>query len=152
MKYYLNIGSNLGDRKQNLLSAIQAIECKLQATAQASSIIESTAWGFDSDNTFLNIGIAIDSDIIPEEMLRITQSIEKTLGSATHRNYDGSYCDRLIDIDIIAVDEETIESENLTIPHPRMHLREFVLAPMTQLAPHWNHPILHKTASQLLNK
>ena len=66
MKYYLNIGSNLGDRKQNLLSAIQTLESKLQATAQASSIIESTAWGFDSDNTFLNIGIAIDSDIIPE--------------------------------------------------------------------------------------
>ncbi|MBE6310283.1 MAG: 2-amino-4-hydroxy-6-hydroxymethyldihydropteridine diphosphokinase [Bacteroidales bacterium] len=152
MKYYLNIGSNLGDRNQNLLSAIQTLESKLQATAQASSIIESTAWGFDSDNTFLNIGIAIDSDIIPEEMLRITQSIERNLGSSTHRNPDGSYCDRLIDIDLIAVDEETIESENLTIPHPRMHLREFVLAPMAQLAPHWNHPILHKTASQLLDK
>ena len=152
MTYFFNIGSNLGDKGHNLRTAIQAIESKLQATAQASSIIESTAWGFESNNTFLNIGIAIESNIAPLEMLRITQSIEQSLGSATHRNPDGSYCDRAVDIDIIAIDNQIIDSEHLTIPHPRMHLRNFVLAPMAEIAPSWIHPILKKASAQLLSE
>ena len=152
MHYFLNIGSNLGYREQNLRQAIEALESELCATAQVSDIIETPAWGFESANSFLNVGLVIKSPIEPAEVLKITQSIESRLGSAMHRNPDGTYCDRAVDIDIIAIDEITINSTALTIPPPRMHLREFVLRPMSQLAPNWTHPILRKTAIQLLEE
>ena len=151
MKYYLNIGSNLGNRHENISHAVKALETALKSTITLSTAISSTAWGYCSENTFLNVGAAFDSNLSPHEVLSITQNIERELGSATHRNADGSYCDRLIDIDIIAVDNLTIDTPDLTIPHPRMHLREFVLRPMVELAPLWEHPILHKTPQQLLS-
>jgi 2-amino-4-hydroxy-6-hydroxymethyldihydropteridine diphosphokinase len=85
-------------------------------------------------------------------MLTITQRIERELGSASHRNADGSYCDRLVDIDIIAVDDIVVNTPTLTIPHPLMHKREFVLAPMAELAPQWIHPTLHKSVAELINE
>jgi 2-amino-4-hydroxy-6-hydroxymethyldihydropteridine diphosphokinase len=152
MTFYLNIGSNLGDCTANLHHAIEALESALHTSAQVSSIIESQAWGYSSDNIFYNIGVAIDSDIAPQEMLTITQRIERELGSASHRNADGSYCDRLVDIDIIAVDDIVVNTPTLTIPHPLMHKREFVLAPMAELAPQWIHPTLHKSVAELINE
>ncbi len=152
MKYYLNIGSNLGDCRLNLQHAIEMLENSLQAKSEISSIVESVAWGYESKNIFHNVGIMIESNISPQEMLLIAQHTEKMLGSTSHRNADGSYCDRIVDIDIIAIDEQVIDSESLTVPHPRMHLRDFVLRPMAELAPLWTHPILHKTATQLLQE
>lgn len=152
MIYFLNIGSNLGDCKTNLHRAIEAIESALHTSAQVSSIFESPAWGYESENTFFNVGIAIESNITPQMMLDITQGIERALGSSTHRNLDGSYCDRLVDIDIIAVDDIVVNTPTLTIPHPLMHKREFVLVPMAQLAPQWTHPTLTKTTIQLLKE
>lgn len=151
MKYYLNIGSNLGNRHENISHAVKALETALKSTITLSTAISSTAWGYCSENTFLNVGATFDSNLSPHEVLSITQNIERQLGSCSHRNADGSYCDRLIDIDIIAVDNLIIDTHDLTIPHPRMHLREFVLRPMIELAPYWIHPILHKTPQQLLN-
>lgn len=151
MKYYLNIGSNLGNRHENISHAVKALETALKSTITLSTAISSTAWGYCSENTFLNVGAAFGSNLSPHEVLSITQNIERELGSATHRNADGSYCDRLIDIDIIAVDNLTINTPELILPHPRMHLREFVLRPMVELAPLWKHPILHKTPQQLLS-
>lgn len=145
MKYYLNIGTNLGDKVHNLRQAVTRLEAALAATATVSSIFESDAWGYESTNTYMNIGVAIESDIAPHDMLRLTQRIEHDMGSNAHRNADGSYCDRVIDIDIIAIDELVIDTPELTIPHPRMHLRDFVLIPMTEIAPHWKHPLIHKT-------
>lgn len=72
------------------------------------------------------------------------------MGSGSHRSVTGTYADRIIDIDIIAVDETVISTPKLTVPHPHMAQRRFVLEPMAEIAPHWTHPILHKTASQLL--
>lgn len=144
MIYYFNIGSNLGNKTNNLLQAISQLETALASKARVSSIIESDAWGFESKNTFMNIGAAIESDIAPHDMLKLTQQIERDLGSNVHRNHDGSYCDRLVDIDIIAIDDLVIDTPELTIPHPRMHLRDFVLRPMAELAPDWIHPLLPK--------
>ena len=152
MTFYITIGSNLGDCTANLRHAIEALECALHTSAQVSSIIESQAWGYSSDNIFYNIGVAIDSDIAPQEMLTITQRIERELGSASHRNADGSYCDRLVDIDIIAVNDIVVNTPTLTIPHPLMHKREFVLPPMAELTPQWIPPTLHKSVAELINE
>lgn len=151
MIYHLNIGSNLGNRKKNIINAITMLKEAINANIKQSNFIESEAWGFDSDNKFMNIAIAFESDITPMEMLNITQGVEKQTGSNIHRNIDGSYCDRLIDIDIIAIDELIIEEATLTIPHPRMHLREFVLRPMSELFPDWIHPSLKKSITELLS-
>lgn len=152
MKYYLNIGSNLGDKKVNLLNAIEAIEKALAVASQISDVIESEPWGFSSHNSFLNIGLAIESNLEPLKMLSLLQNIERHLGCSSHRNADGSYADRIVDIDIIAVDENVLRTPKLTIPHPLMHKRAFVLQPMIQLAPLWVHPIFLKTAQELLNE
>ena len=141
MHYYLNIGSNLGNKADNLQQAVSLLEKALVVSAKVSSTIESEPWGFDSNNTFMNVGVMIESNIEPLEMLKIVQKIERDLGSEAHRNDDGSYCDRIVDIDIIAVDDLVINTPELTIPHPRMHLREFVLRPMQELAPDWKHPL-----------
>lgn len=141
MHYYFNIGSNLGNKAQNLKQAISLLEEALASPATVSNIIESESWGYDSNNTFLNVGVMLKSNIEPLEMLKITQKIERDLGSEIHRNDDGSYCDRIVDIDIIAIDNLIIDTPELTIPHPRMHLRDFVLRPMQELAPNWQHPL-----------
>lgn len=148
MIYYFNIGSNLGNKADNLHQAITLLEKALSSKASVSTIIESKAWGFESENTFMNIGAAIESDIAPLDMLKLTQQIEHDLGSHSHRNDDGSYCDRLVDIDIIAIDNLVIDTPELTIPHPRMHLRDFVLRPMAELAPQWTHPLLHDSTNK----
>ena len=150
MVYYLNIGSNLGVREVCVAEAARAVEMAVGAVARWSVPMESEPWGYESENAFLNMGMAVECDIAPVDMLAITQGIERDMGSAVHRDADGGYCDRSVDIDIIAVDDVVMECEVLTIPHPRMHLREFVLKPMMELAPDWIHPILHKTPSQLL--
>lgn len=144
MHYYFNIGSNIGDKTENLRQAVNRLETALAHKATVSSIVESEAWGYESINTFLNIGVMIKSDIKPLDMLKITQQIECDLGGAKHRNNDGSYCDRTIDIDIIAIDDLVINTPELTVPHPRMHLRDFVLHPMAELAPNWQHPLRNK--------
>lgn len=146
---FLNIGSNLGDRRKNLSKAVSAIE-KEFGYFELSHAVDSRPWGFESENDFLNIGMMIISDLQPVEILHKLQEIERELGSESHRNPDGSYADRLIDIDIIAIDDMVFDTPELQVPHPRMSERRFVLEPLAELAPFWRHPLLHKTPGQLL--
>ena len=147
---FLNIGSNLGNRRMNLSRAVAAIE-KEFGYFELSHTVESEPWGFDSPNGFLNVGMMVISDLEPLEILHCLQEIEKKLNPASHRNPDGSYADRYIDIDIIAIDDLIVDTPELTLPHPRMDKRSFVLEPLAELAPFWRHPILHRTPSQLLS-
>lgn len=114
------------------------------ATLRLSGFIQSEPWGYDSDNTFLNVGLAVDitDDTYPLDILDDLQAIQDKISPASHRDKSGKYIDRIIDIDIIAIDEITFNHPRLTIPHPRMHLRDFVMKPMRQLAPHWRHPLI----------
>ncbi len=144
MKYYFNLGSNLGNKPQNLNEAIALLEKELHTKAKRSSIVESEPWGFESENSFMNIGIIMESNIAPLEMLKIIKRIERKMGSEKHRNQDNSYCDRLIDIDIITVDNIQINTPELTIPHPRMLMRDFVMLPLKELNPDWTHPDINK--------
>ena len=138
MTIYLNIGSNLGDRRGYIDEAIRLIaEAFPKAILRRSDVVESAPWGFESSQPFLNIGIALDYpvDIDPRYLLATFQDIERRVSPTPHRNADGSYRDRCIDIDIIAIDCLTISSDSLTIPHPRAWERPFVMEPLRQLAP-----------------
>lgn len=134
---YLNIGSNQGDRQANIGKAVALIAdafplCKITATPP----IESKPWGFESSFSFVNVGVALHNfSGSPMCLLRALQKIEKLISPASHRKADGSYADRIIDIDIVAIEGNPVLGEassvslstpSLQIPHPRAHLRDFV--------------------------
>ncbi len=129
---YLSLGTNLGDKEYNLKSAIHEISMRIGAVTAQSAFIETEPWGFESDNTFLNAAIKVETDRTPMQVLRITQKIERELGR-TSKSVNGIYHDRLIDIDILLYDELSISTPSLTIPHPRMHERDFVQIPLKQI-------------------
>lgn len=150
---HINIGSNIGDRLALIGQAVAAVELIFNTPATCSAPTESEPWGFDSPNGFINIGVNIEvGEMTPEEVLQRLLQAQAQIDSSPHRNADGSYADRLIDIDLIAIDSVVADTPELTLPHPRMHLREFVLRPMTQLLPHWRHPLLNATPAELLNR
>lgn len=142
MNYYINIGSNLGDRRMNLSRAVSMIENRF-GWFELSHSMESEPWGFESPHKFLNIGMAFISDKEPEEVLATLQEIEKRLSPESHRKPDGSYADRKVDIDIMAAEEYDkatdssrllrIETESLTLPHPHLDERPFFLEPFKEL-------------------
>ena len=134
MHYFINIGSNIGPRVLSISKATRAVE-KRFGYFEISHKVESEPWGFDSTNVFCNIGMMFISDKTPEEVHGILQEIERRLDPRPHRNADGSYRDRTIDIDIVAVDELQIDTETLKVPHPHLAERRFFLEPMAELAP-----------------
>ena len=150
MIYYLNIGTNLGDRHANIAAAVAALEQRTRGAVHVSDAVETPAWGFSSPNDFLNVGVSLKSHIRPLDMLTLLKDIERTMGSSIHRDAAGNYADRIIDIDIVAIDEMVVDEPTLQVPHRHLAQREFFLRPMAQLAPHWMHPLLHKSATQLL--
>ena len=151
MNYYLNIGSNIGDRRDNLYRAVVALAAGTGGCA-VSSIVESEPWGFESDNRFMNLGVSLCSDMEPQQMLDRIHEIERRLGSASHRDEQGGYIDRVVDIDIVAIDDMVIDTPTLQVPHPHLPDRDFFLRPMMQLAPDWRHPVTGLTAAQMLEK
>ena len=150
MNYFLNIGSNIGDRRDNLYRAVVAMAAGTGGCV-TSGIVESEPWGYESANRFLNMGMWIGSGIPPLAMLDRIHDVERQLGSGNHRDDHGNYIDRLVDIDIMAIDDLVIDTPALQVPHPRMHLRDFFLRPMAELAPGWIHPITGLTAAQMLH-
>lgn len=145
----INIGSNLGDRRLNLSRAMRAVGTGF-GDFEMSHLVESAPWGFDSTNSFLNIGMAFHSDLPPAEILARLQEIERSISPASHRNPDGSYADRVVDIDIVAIDREVIDTEVLTVPHPHLPKRRFFLEPLAELAPGWTHPLSGLDAAGML--
>lgn len=148
--FIIGLGSNIGKREQIIMQAIALIGERVGTVEAQSSMYQTQAEGFESDNLFMNAVITVRSALEPHEALSRTHQIELDLGCSTHRNADGSYCDRSLDIDLIACDDIVCHDDTLTLPHPRMHQRSFVLEPLCEIAPQWLHPILHRTASELL--
>lgn len=146
-KVILSLGSNVGNRLENIEACLQLIHHKIGLILRVSSLYETPSWGFDS-SPFYNCAILIHSSFSPEKILRKITSIEKEMGRI--RKIKQGYEDRIIDIDIIAQDNTIIESENLIIPHPQMQNRQFVLQPIADLQLDWEHPILHKSIKELL--
>jgi 2-amino-4-hydroxy-6-hydroxymethyldihydropteridine diphosphokinase len=146
-KVYLSIGSNKGNRSVLINKAIDEIEKKIGTIISRSSIYQSKSWGFDS-NDFYNLSLLIDTNIEPKSLLINLKKIEKSMG---REDVDGSYSDRLIDIDILFYDNIITDSEDLKIPHPKIEIRKFVLVPMLEIADDYVHPILNKTIKELYN-
>lgn len=135
---HVNIGSNIGDSRALIERAVAAVFSLSEGATLRSSIVSSQPWGFESDNMFLNIGVEIETSLPPLELLRQLQAIERSISDSPHRNADGSYRDRLIDIDIILYGDLRMELPQLSLPHPRALSRPFVTEPLRELHPdHW---------------
>ena len=144
----LSLGSNLGPRETYLRKALQALDKELGSLVKCSSFYETLPWGFSSDSLFLNAAACFDTLLSPEEVLAVTQQIEKSLGRK-EKSRQGQYADRCIDIDILLYDDKVIETPDMILPHPHMAERMFVLEPLAEIMPHLLHPLLKKTILQL---
>ncbi len=147
----LLIGGNQGDRQALIQQATALIQERIGTVAAASRIYETAPWGtFDSPQpNFFNRGLLVETTLTAHEVLRAALAIEAELGrvrKAGSRLYSG----RPMDIDLIFYNDEVIETPELTIPHPRMHQRQFVLEPLAEIMPEYRHPVLHKTVHELL--
>jgi 2-amino-4-hydroxy-6-hydroxymethyldihydropteridine diphosphokinase len=132
MEIYIGLGSNLGNKELHLQTAIDEIEKRIGHVVRQSAFIESEPWGFESNNTFVNAVIAVDTDMTPTDVLKETQKIEREMGR-THKSVNGHYADRTIDIDILLFGNMEIDTPELTIPHPRMNERDFVIVPLREI-------------------
>jgi 2-amino-4-hydroxy-6-hydroxymethyldihydropteridine diphosphokinase len=138
---YIGLGSNLGDRDQNIADAIEHIGRLVGKIVAQSSICETAPWGFQSPNKFHNAVILVETTLSPDDVLKITSSIEEKLGRK--RTKGENYADRPIDIDIIDFNGLIIKTIDFELPHPRMHLRSFVLNPLEEISPDWIHPVFN---------
>ncbi len=148
---YLSLGSNLGDRLRLIQEAVAALTVEAGPVTALSSFYETEPWGFSSPHRFLNIALALETTLSPRELLDVARQIEQKLGR-TSKSSDGSYADRTIDIDLLMVDDAVVDTPELSLPHPRLHLRRFVLEPLCEIAPSLHHPILKKTIAQLFSE
>ena len=145
---YLQLGSNIGDRLDNLDQSIKIITERIGNVLEKSSVYESTPWGVENQRNFLNQVIFVKSNFDPYTILDLVLQIEKDMGRIRIEKWG----ERIIDIDILFIDDLIIESENLCIPHEFIAKRKFVLQPMCEIAPGFIHPKLNKTISQLLEE
>lgn len=134
MKLILSLGSNLGDKEDNIREAISLINKKIGSVVKTSSLYYTEPFGFVSENNFVNIVIEVKTNLAVYRVLKITQKIEKMMGRI-QKSKNGIYHDRIIDIDIIFYSDKKINSSKLIIPHPRIREREFVLKPLLELNP-----------------
>ena len=135
MLIYFGIGTNLGNREANLQTALQLLDERVGEQLACSSVYWSAPQGFVSDNEFANIVAVYETDFSPEEVLLLTQQIERDMGR-TRKSVNGVYHDRVIDIDLLqARGDEAIRrsGERLTLPHPRMQERDFVMIPLREV-------------------
>ena len=148
---FLGIGTNLGDKKKNIELAFDKIEGQIGNITSISALYLSKPQGFDSENLFVNCAIHIQTPLKPTEVLSETQSIEKDMGRKD-KSEDIGYADRIIDIDILFYNNLIINnSSTLIIPHPHIQERDFVLKPLSEIAPDLIHPIFNKSIEELLN-
>ncbi|MBQ8100635.1 MAG: 2-amino-4-hydroxy-6-hydroxymethyldihydropteridine diphosphokinase [Paludibacteraceae bacterium] len=129
---YLSIGSNLGNREENLRRAVRMIGQRAGRVTSQSSVYKSKAWGFESVHRFANIAIRIETGLSPLDLLHTTQQIELDMGR-TGKTVNGQYQDRIIDIDILLYDKQQVNLPELRIPHPLMQLRDFVMIPLQEI-------------------
>ena len=150
MTAYLSLGTNIGDKRENLKRAIEALSLALGHYTALSEFIETTPWGFESESTFLNCCVAFETELEPLQLLDITERIERELGRIA-KSTGGIYHDRVIDIDILLYGDRVVNDRRLTIPHPLMHKRLFVLQPLAEIASTAIHPTTGNNIGQLLD-
>jgi 2-amino-4-hydroxy-6-hydroxymethyldihydropteridine diphosphokinase len=144
---FLGIGTNLGDREDNIEKAVAKIKDSVGSVLASSSIYETESWGFQSDDDFLNLVLKIGTTLSPSGVLGRILMIESLLGRTRDLK---RYSSRLIDIDILLYDDLIVDAASLIIPHPLIHERKFVLIPLCEIAPEMIHPVLKKSFAELL--
>lgn len=146
---YLSLGTNVGDKLNNLQNAIFVIQKQIGDVVQISPVYQSTAWGFEADD-FLNVCICLKTKLLPQVLLENILNIEIELGRV--RLQEEGYEPRTIDIDILYYEKEIVFTERLVIPHPELPFRKFVLKPLADIAPQYYHPNLNKDTRNLLQQ
>ncbi len=158
---YLLIGGNQGDRVAQLHKATDLIQERIGSVAHLSNIYQTAPWGNftpgEEPQDFLNMALEIHTQLPPHEALSQALAIEKELGRERRKSEgrakeERTYTSRPIDIDLIFYNDQVINTADLEIPHPRMHLRRFVLKPLCDIAPNYIHPIYNKTLLELLSQ
>lgn len=145
---YLCLGSNSGDRLKLIEQAISLLNLAQDIKIiRNSALYETEPWGVKDQNWFLNMAVEVKTSLSPHDLLLKCMSIEKMLGR--NRENERRWGERTIDIDIIFYDKEVLKTDILTIPHPRMHERAFVLVPLLELIPDFVHPVLNKSVTEL---
>ncbi len=144
-KAYISIGSNIGEREKNCLRAIELMEKEHITVIKQSSIYETEPWGVNNQPLFLNMVIEIETDLTPLELLKVLKDIEKKMGRVNSYHWGP----RIIDLDILLFDNLIINMDNLIIPHPFLHERDFVLRPLKEIAQEIKHPVLNKSVDEL---
>jgi 2-amino-4-hydroxy-6-hydroxymethyldihydropteridine diphosphokinase len=143
---FILLGTNLGDRRANLFQAIDLLSCFVGDVVKESSIYETAPWGVSNQPNYFNQVIQFETDLDAEELLLTTQQIEEKMG----REDKGKMLPRVIDIDILYIDNQIVNKSNLKIPHPEIPNRRFTLIPLVEIAPNFVHPALQKTNTDLL--
>lgn len=147
-RVYIGLGSNLGDRKANIREAEDRLaQLPDSRIVKASSLYESEPLG-DAKTWFINSVLEIETELGPEDLLKRTRAIETTMGRK--RVKGKRWGSRIIDIDLLLFDNQTVAKRTLKIPHPEMHKRRFVLLPLSELAPHVTHPQIGASISEIL--
>lgn len=145
---YLSLGSNLGNKNSHLNEAILLLNEKAGKIKRVSSFLISEPWGYKSKNNYLNAVVSIETTLSPLELLTSTQQIEIVMGR--QQKTINTYADRIIDIDILLFDNKIINLQNLKIPHPLILERDFILLPLTEIAPDLIHPSTLKLFSDFI--
>lgn len=143
---FLLLGANLGDRKSNLEKAAHLIEKQIGFITARSALYETKPWGKTDQPDFLNQVLLLETEQTPEDILKSALTIEHDMGRIRIEKWGA----RIIDIDLLYVGDQILNSENLTLPHPGIAQRRFVLEPLVELAPDFIHPALNKSHRQLL--
>jgi 2-amino-4-hydroxy-6-hydroxymethyldihydropteridine diphosphokinase len=146
---HLSLGSNLGDKLNHLQEVVFLIQANVGEVIKTSPVYETPAWGFEGDN-FYNACITVETTLTPSALLEKLLELETKLGR--ERNPGAGYSSRTVDIDILYFDKEIINTDLLTVPHPNLQLRRFVLKPLADIAPQFYHPILNKDTRNLLQE
>jgi len=145
---YLCLGGNLGNCLVNLNKASELIANRVGNVTGLSSVYQSQAWGMNAAPDFFNQVIKVETRLTAKDLIIVLLEIEKTLGR--ERTETTGYQNRIMDIDVLFFNDEVIKTDTLEIPHPRLHLRNFVLFPLQEIASNFMHPILKKTSTELV--
>jgi 2-amino-4-hydroxy-6-hydroxymethyldihydropteridine diphosphokinase len=146
---YLLLGGNVGNTREFITLACSSIEDIVGHITLASSLYESEPWGFSSNQNFINQVVEINTELSAPELLEICKTIEKKLGRETKTT--NTYKSRVVDIDILFFNSTITTLPELTIPHPRLHLRRFTLEPLAEIIPNFIHPVLKLSVKKLLD-
>ena len=148
---YLLLGGNIGDRENIIRSAITLLNSKAGAVEKTSSLYETEPWGMSNAKNFLNIALKLTTDLTAFQLLDLLLKTEEQLGR-TRNPLSTEYESRPIDIDILFYGSKIIQTDQLTIPHPHLQIRKFVLVPLSEIAAEFLHPVFQKTIVTLLNE